>query len=102
MLAEITEIEVIDPDEAEILLRPEVEQLMADGWQLVSKPLYGARLRRGNEIIDLRVDLLGKIERETKLSLFSGADTGRLVAWVLLITTLLVTLTLASALGLLE
>lgn len=94
--------QIITPDEAEDLLRPEVEQLVAEGWRITSKPLYGVRLEREREILDLRVDLLGTIIREQKVNMFSGADTGRLVAWVLLIVSLLGALTLASVLGLLD
>lgn len=96
------EEQIVTPDEAEDLLRPEVEQLVAEGWRIVSKPLYGVRLERERDVLDLRVDLLGNIIREQKLKLFSGADTGRIVAWVLLIASLLVVLTLASVLGLLD
>ncbi len=94
--------EVVTPEEAEDILRPEVEKMLEEGWRIVSKPLYGVRLERGNEICDMRVDLLGNVERETKLTLISGAEQGRLIAWVLLITSLLVTLAAASALGLLD
>lgn len=96
------DIEIVTPEQAETILRPEVEQLMEEGWRIVSKPLYGVRLEKEREILDLRVDLLGNIERETKLSLFTAADTGRLIAWVLLLASLLVTLALASELGLLD
>jgi hypothetical protein len=99
---ETAEIEIVSPDEAETMLRPEIEQLVAEGWRIVSKPLYGVRLQRDREILDLHVDLLGNIERQTKYNFLSGADTGRLVAWVLLITSLLFALALASALGLLD
>lgn len=94
--------EIVTPDEAEAILRPEVEQLVAEGWRIVSKPLYGVRLERERDIVDLRVDLLGNVIRESKIKLFTGADTGRIVAWVLLIATLLVVLTLASVLGLFD
>lgn len=94
--------EIVTPDEAEVILRPEVEQLVAEGWRVVSKPLYGVRLERERDIVDLRVDLLGNVIRESKIKLFIGADTGRIVAWVLLIATLLVVLTLASVLGLFD
>lgn len=96
------EVEFVTPDQAEDLLRPEVEKLIEEGWRIVSKPLYGVRLEKEREILDLRVDLTGNIERETKLSLFTGADTGRLIAWVLLMASILVTLALASALGILD
>lgn len=94
--------EIVTPDEAEAILRPEVEQLVAEGWRVVSKPLYGVRLERERDVVDLRVDLLGNVIRENKIKLFTGADTGRIVAWVLLIATLLVVLTLASVLGLFD
>ena len=96
------EVEIVTPEQAEDLLRPEVEKLVKEGWRIVSKPLYGVRFVKEHDILDLRVDLLGNIERETKLSLFTGADTGRLIAWVLLLASILVTLALASALGILD
>ncbi len=95
-------IEITTPEEAEEILRPVVHRLVDEGWRLIGKPLYGARLVRGKETLDLRVDLLGNLERETRIDVWSGAETGRLVAWVLLITSLLFALALASALGLLD
>ncbi|NDJ85984.1 MAG: hypothetical protein GYB66_08870 [Chloroflexi bacterium] len=96
------QVDFVTPQEAEDILRPEVERLVEEGWQLINKPLYGARLQRENEIIDLRVDLRGKLETETKLAFMSPAQRGRLIAWVLLLSSLLVTLTLASVLGFLD
>lgn len=94
--------EVITPEEAEDILRPEVEKMLDDDWRIVSKPLYGVRLQRGDEICDMRVDLLGNVEREIKAPVISNVDQGRMIAWMLLITSLLVTLAVASALGLLD
>lgn len=96
------DIEIVSPDEAEEILRPEVEQLMAEGWRVVSKPLYGVRLEHERSILDLRVDLLGNIERNEHYNFMSGAEVGRTVAWVLLIITFLFILVLASALGFLD
>ncbi len=99
---DVTDEDVISPEEAENILRPEVEQLIAGGWRIAAKPLYGVRLVKGNEVLDMRVDLLGNVERKTKFNILSAEQTGRLIAWVLLITSLLVTLALASALGFLD
>ncbi len=97
-----TDDDVITPEEAEEILRPEVQKLQSEGWRLVARPLYGARLEKDVEITDLRVDLLGNIERETRLSAWTSATRGRMVAWVLLITSLLVVLVFASEVGLLD
>lgn len=99
---EIDDDDLVTPEQAEAILRPEVQQLQSEGWRLVAKPLYGARLEKGVDVLDLRVDLLGNIERETKLTAFTTATRGRMVAWVLLITTLLVVLVFASEVGLLD
>ena len=93
------EIEIITPDQAEEILRPEIEKLVAEGWRVVRRPLYGVRLARERDLLDLRVDLLGVIERTEGINFSYGPDIGRLVAWMLLITSLLLALTLASALG---
>lgn len=100
--SEIHDDDLITPDQAEDILRPEVQQLQAEGWRIVAKPLYGVRLEKGVEVLDMRVDLLGNIERDTKLTVWTSAIKGRMVAWALLLTTLLVVLVFASEVGLLD
>lgn len=99
---QISDDDIITPEQAEEILRPEVQQLQAEGWRIVSKPLYGVRMERGVETLDMRVDLLGNIERETTLTVWTSAFKGRLVAWMLLIVSLIGVLALASAIGILD
>lgn len=98
----IQDEDIISPEQAEDILRPVVQELQQEGWRIVAKPLYGVRLERGIEVLDMRVDLLGNIESETKYNVMTSAVKGRLVAWVLLLTTLLVVLAFANAVGLLD
>lgn len=92
------EIEPISPHDAAILLAQALEPYLADGWHVLDQDAYAARLVRGDRNLDLRVDLLGQVEaHETGLTALQ--DSGRLVAWVLLITALLLALTITSALG---
>ncbi len=59
-----------------------------------------ARLTRGDRNLDVRVDLLGEVEvKESALTPLQ--DSGRLVAWMLLLTSLLLALAIAAALGIL-
>lgn len=98
--AENTEIEIITPEEAEIILKPEVEKLVNEGWRVIHESSFAARLVKERDLIDIRVDLLGQIEKKQGVTLLYGPEIGRIVAWVLLLTSLLVALALASALGL--
>jgi len=92
------EIEPVHPEQAEIILREALEPYLADGWHLLSQNAYTARLTRGMSNLDVSVDLLGKVEtRESGLTPLQ--DSGRLIAWVILLTTLLIVLALSAALG---
>lgn len=96
---ENTEIEIISPEAAEAILKPEVEKLVADGWRVVHESAFAARLVKERDLIDLRVDLLGQLERKQGVTLLYGPEIGRAVAWVLLLVSILMALALASALG---
>lgn len=93
-----TEIEPISPDDAEVLLKQAMEPYLADEWHVLYQDAYLARLTRGMRNLDIRVDLLGNIET-TESELNPLQDSGRLMAWVVLIAMLLVMLALTSALG---
>jgi len=94
------EIEPIRPEEAEKLMAAALEPYLAEGWIVVDRTSYSARLTRGARNLDLRLDLLGQVEtQETRLT--PTQDSGRLVAWALLLAALLVALALSSALGIL-
>jgi len=95
----LAEIEPISPHEAALILAEALGPYLADGWRVLDRDAYGARLTREDRNLEIRVDLLGQIEaHETGLSALQ--DSGRLVAWVLLITALLLALAVTSALGL--
>lgn len=76
-----------------------VAQYTAEGWQVLSRSAYDARLTRGTRNLDIRVDLLGDVN-VSESGLTPLQDSGRLIAWVLLLASLLVALALGSALGL--
>ncbi|MCZ2099010.1 MAG: hypothetical protein AAGU78_07095 [Chloroflexota bacterium] len=93
------EIEPVSPRDAALILGQALEPYLADGWRVLDRDAYAARLTRGDRNLEVRVDLLGQVEaQETGLSALQ--DSGRLVAWVLLITALLLALAVTSALGL--
>lgn len=93
-----SEIEPVGPDDAARILAKAVEPYLADGWRVLDRSAYSARLTRGVRNLDLRVDLLGQVETE-ETGLTPLQDSGRLAAWVVLLTTLLVVLALSAALG---
>jgi len=91
-------IEPIAADDAALILAQAIEPYLADGWHVLDRSAYSARLTRGIRNLDVRVDLLGQVETEES-SLTPLQDSGRLAAWVLLLATLLVVLALSAALG---
>jgi hypothetical protein len=94
------EIEPIAPQEAEALLKQAVEPYLAEGWRVIDRSAYLMRLTRGKRNLDIRVDLLGQIEKQ-EMDLTPLQDSGRLMAWILLLTALMVALALSAALGIL-
>jgi hypothetical protein len=94
------EIEPIRPEQAEALIAAAIKPYLAEGWHVLERSAYAARLTRGTRNLDIRVDLLGQIEIEES-GLTPLQDSGRLIAWVLLLASILVALALASGLGLL-
>jgi hypothetical protein len=94
-------IDPIEPEMARRLLDEALAPYEEDEWVLLDRDDYSARLTRGSRNLNLRVDWLGKVEVE-ETGLRETQTTGRLIAWMLLIAALLVTLALASALGLLR
>ncbi|NLE53224.1 MAG: hypothetical protein GX613_17645 [Chloroflexi bacterium] len=93
------EIEPVSPREAERILGQALEPYLAEGWRVLERDAYTARLTREDRNLDVRVDLLGQVETQES-GLTALQDSGRLVAWVLLITALLLALAITSALGL--
>lgn len=92
------EFEPIPPDAAAAILKPRLVELEAEGWKILVETDYMARLTRGDQNLDVRVDLLGQLEMETKpLSLVQ--ESGRLIAMMLFFVIFLLILTLVSGLG---
>ena len=92
------EIEPINPEAAAALLDSAIQPYLAEEWHILDRSAYAVRLTRGLRNLDVRVDLLGQIEtQESGLSPLQ--DSGRLMAWMLLLVTLLVVMAIATALG---
>lgn len=92
------EIEPISPQQADAILQEALKPLLAEGWHVLDRNAYSARLTRGMYNLDVQVDLLGQVQtRETGLTPLQ--DSGRLTAWVLLLAALMVMLALSAALG---
>jgi hypothetical protein len=94
------EIEPVGPDEAEAILEAALQPYLAGDWRVIDRGPYAARLTRGLRNLDLRVDLLGQVETEES-GLTPLQDSGRLIAWTLLLAALLIVLALSAALGIL-
>jgi hypothetical protein len=94
------EVEPISAAEAEAILEKTLQPYLTDGWHVLDRNAYSARLTRGTRNLDIRVDLLGQIETQES-GLTPLQESGRLTAWILLITSLLVALAVSTALGIL-
>lgn len=95
-----TEPDIIAPEVARQQLEAAIAPYLAEGWIVREEHDYMARLTRGNRNLDVLVDLTGAVTVEEKPTTL-GQETGRLVAWVLLLAAFLVALAVAQALGLL-
>lgn len=98
--AEQPEIEPVGIAEAEKILEEALQPYLADDWRIIDRGPYAARLTRGMRNLDIRIDLLGRIETEES-GLTPLQDSGRLMAWMVLLAALLVVLALSAALGIL-
>lgn len=92
------EIEVIPPDQADAILQEALLPYLQEGWSVIHRGPYNTRLTRNKRNLDIRVDLLGKVEMvETDLTPLQ--ESGRLIAWMLLLVSLLAALVVGTALG---
>lgn len=94
------ELEPISPEEAEVILTEAMQPYTDDGWFVLDRSAFAARLTKGPHNLDIQVDLLGQVE-VTASNLSASQEAGRLVAWVLLLVSLLAALVVAHILGLL-
>ena len=92
------EIELIQAEEAAALMEQTLAPYREDGWVVLHQSPSIARLTRDGRNLEIRIDLLGEVSVE-EVALSVIQDSGRLVAWVLLLTSLLVVLVIASLLG---
>lgn len=94
------EIEPVGIEEAARILEEALQPYLDDDWRIIDRGPYAARLTRGARNLDVRIDLLGQvITHESGLTPLQ--DSGRLMAWMLLLAALLVGLALMAALGIL-
>lgn len=105
MSEESQPIEPIAPEAARTLLDAAMrERLGADwededsGWQLVTGHDYMARVTRGCINVDFYVDLLGEVTVQES-ALNPAQDSGRMLAWTLLLLSLAIAFLLARAVG---
>lgn len=105
MSEESQPIEPIAPEAARTLLDAAMrERLGADwededsGWQLVTGHDYMARVTRGRINVDFYVDLLGEVTVQES-ALNPAQDSGRMLAWTLLLLSLAIAFLLARAVG---
>jgi hypothetical protein len=94
------EIEPISPSEAEKILKEALKPYLDDDWRLLDRGPYAARLTRGVRNLDIRIDLLGQVDTEES-GLTPLQESGRLIAWLLLLAALLIVLAFSAALGIL-
>jgi hypothetical protein len=92
------EVEPIAPEAAAALLDGAIQPYLDDGWHILDRSAYAVRLTRGMRNLDVRVDLLGQIEKQES-GLTPLQDSGRLMAWMLLLAMLLVVMAVATVLG---
>lgn len=99
------EIDPIPPEQARALLEAAIRARLGDrwddeetGWALVSGHDYMARLTRGRVNLDFYVDLLGNVTVEER-EIGPAQEHGRVVAWMVLLGSLLVALLVARLAG---
>ncbi len=94
------EIEPVGIADAEKIMEDALQPYLAEDWRIIDRGPYAARLTRGMRNLDIRIDLLGQVETEES-GLTPLQDSGRLMAWMVLLAALLVVLALSAALGIL-
>ncbi len=101
----ITEIETIEPEQARKLLEQAIREQLGEhwddeetGWVRVTGHDYMARLTRGRKNMDFYVDLLGNVKFEEK-ELSPVQQQGRLIAWMILLGSLLIAYVVARLTG---
>lgn len=98
-------INPIPPEQARAILEAAIRERLGDhwddeetGWARVTGHAYMARLTKGRTNLDFYVDLLGSVTVEEK-PISPAQDSGRLIAWMLLIVSLGIAFMVARAIG---
>jgi hypothetical protein len=101
----VTLIEPIEPAQARALLDEAIRERLGEnwddeetGWVRVTGHDYMSRLTRGRKNLDFYVDLLGNVTVEEK-DLSPVQQQGRLIAWMILLGSLLIAYVVARLTG---
>lgn len=101
----VTLVEPIEPAQARQLLDEAIRERLGDhwddeetGWVRVTGHDFMARLTRGSKNLDFYVDLLGNVTVEEK-ELSPVQQQGRLLAWMILLGSLLIAYVVARLTG---
>ena len=99
------EIEPIPAEQARAILEQAIRERLGDdwkddesGWTKVTGHDYMARLTKGRMNVDFYVDLLGNVTVETS-EINPAQDSGRMIAWMLLLLSLAIAFLIARIVG---
>lgn len=97
------ELEPISAEQARAILEQAMRERLGDNWQnedwvLVTGHDYMARVTKGRRNLDFYVDLLGNVRVEER-EVDPGQDSGRLIAWLILLLSLGIAFLLARIAG---
>jgi hypothetical protein len=100
------EPEIISPEQARQILDQAIRERIGeywyeqqeDSWALVTHNDYMARLTKDRTNLDFYVDLLGEVRIEEK-EITMGQESGRIIAWLLLMLSVVIALLIARIAG---
>jgi hypothetical protein len=99
------EIEPIPAEQARAILEQAIRERLGDdwqeydsGWTKVTGHDYMLRLTKGRVNMDFYVDLLGNVTVETS-EINPAQDSGRMIAWMLLVVALAIAFLIARIVG---
>ena len=97
------ELEPISAEQARAILEQAMRERLGDNWQnddwaLITGHDYMARVTKGRRNVDFYVDLLGSVRVEEH-EVNPGQDSGRLIAWLILLLSLGIAFLLARIAG---
>lgn len=97
------ELEPLSPEQARAILEQAMRERLGDNWQnedwaLLTGHDYMARVTKGRRNLDFYVDLLGNVRVEER-EVNPAQDSGRLVAWLILLLSLGIAFLLARIAG---